>query len=92
MSCKKLKYNCCVPGCNNGHRNRSTALKFYCIPKDSELQKAYVLLLKNDSLKIDSCQIGGRKTIAQNRSVVFPAACLVAIWNGSPPKYMTCIQ
>ena len=53
MSSKKIKHNCCVPGCNNSHRNRSTALKFYCIPKDPELRKAYDVSLKNDSLKKD---------------------------------------
>ena len=38
MYTKNMKYNCCVPGCNNSHRNRSAALKFYCIPKDPELR------------------------------------------------------
>ena len=54
MYTKTMKYNCCVPGCNNRHRNRSADLKFYCIPKDPELRKTYNVLLKNDSLKIDS--------------------------------------
>ena len=46
MYTKNMKYNCCVPGCNNSHRNRSAALKFYCIPKDPELRKTYDVLLK----------------------------------------------
>ena len=46
MPSKKMEYNCCVPGCNNSHRNRSTALELYCISKDPEQRKAYDVLLK----------------------------------------------
>ena len=48
------KYNCCVPGCTNSHRNKPSELKFYCIPKDTELRKRYDIILRNATLKIDS--------------------------------------
>ena len=48
------KYNCCVPGCTNSHRNKPSRFKFYCIPKDTELRKRYDIILRNATLKIDS--------------------------------------
>ena len=51
---KMPKYNCCVPGCNNSHRNKPANFKFYCIPKDPELRQKYVVILKNETLKIES--------------------------------------
>ncbi|XP_022797861.1 THAP domain-containing protein 11-like [Stylophora pistillata] len=48
------KYNCCVPGCTNSHRDKPSGFKFYCIPKDTELRKTYDIILRNATLKIDS--------------------------------------
>ena len=48
------KYNCCVPGCTNSHRNKPSGFKFYCIPKDADLRKKYDIILRNATLKIDS--------------------------------------
>ena len=43
--------NCCVPLCTNNFRNLMN-LCFYCIPKDIQLQKKYVTLIRNQSLKL----------------------------------------
>ena len=45
--------NCCVPLCTNNLRN-SPNLSFYRIPKDSKLQKKYVVLMRNKNLKLKS--------------------------------------
>ena len=75
-----MKFNCCVPGCKNSHQNKSPDLKFYCLPKDQELRKTYDVLLKNDSLKIDSRNTricsehweGGEKLSRTHLPSIFP--------------------
>ena len=75
-----MKFNCCVPGCKNSHQNKSPDLKFYCLPKDQELRKTYDVLLKNDSLKIDSRNTricsehwkGGEKLSRTHQSINIP--------------------
>ena len=46
-------YNCCVPGCQNNFRNAPT-LHYYRIPKDKDLRKTYKVILKNETLKVES--------------------------------------
>ena len=48
------KYNCCVPGFTNSHRNKPSGFKFYCLPTDLELRKKYDVLIRNDNLKVSS--------------------------------------
>ena len=46
-------YNCCVPNCNNGFRN-APSLRIYRIPKDPVVCQKYVVLARNETLKVDS--------------------------------------
>ena len=44
---KILKYNCCLPGSTNSLRSKPSMFKFYCIPKDTELQKRYNIMQRS---------------------------------------------
>ena len=71
--------NCCVPLCINNFRN-SPNLSFYRIPKDSKLQKKYVVLMRNKNLKLKSdntriCSAhfeGGEKLSRNHLPSIFP--------------------
>ena len=71
--------NCCVPGCVNNFRN-SSGLHYYRIPKDRDLRKEYVRLLRNKTLKLDSdnrriCSShfeGGKKIDRKHLPSIFP--------------------
>lgn len=79
-------FNCCVPGCTNSHRN-SPGLEFYRIPKDESLRKTYKIILKNETLKLDSQQTricaahfeGGKKLSRSHLPTIFP-------WNKQPSQ------
>ena len=43
-------YNCCVPHCTNSFRN-APCLHYYRIPKDPDVRKKYVVLIRNETLK-----------------------------------------
>jgi len=45
--------NCCVPGCINSFRNAPN-LQFYRIPKDKDMRKTYTVILRNETLKLES--------------------------------------
>ncbi|KAL9976511.1 hypothetical protein ACROYT_G013821 [Oculina patagonica] len=45
-------YNCCVPLCNNSFRN-APELHYYRIPKEPAIRKQYVVLIRNETLKLD---------------------------------------
>ncbi|CAH3136696.1 unnamed protein product, partial [Pocillopora meandrina] len=72
-------YNCCVPGCTNSFRNASH-LHFYRLPKDEFTRKQYKVILKNDSLKLDSTNTricsdhfeGGEKLSRAHLPTIFP--------------------
>jgi len=51
--------SCCVPFCTNYIWN-SPNLSFYRMPKDRNLQKKYVVLMRSNNLKLqsDNTQIG----------------------------------
>ncbi|XP_028517626.1 uncharacterized protein LOC110248722 [Exaiptasia diaphana] len=74
------KYNCCVPGCTNSHRNKASGFKFYCLPTDSELRKKYDVLIRNDNLKVTSTHTriccehweGGQKLSRTHLPSIFP--------------------
>ncbi|XP_046864361.1 uncharacterized protein LOC124458378 [Xenia sp. Carnegie-2017] len=74
------KYNCCVPGCSDSHRNKPRDFKFYCLPKDLELRKKYDVLIRNDNLKVASPNTriccdhweGGKKLSRTHLPSVFP--------------------
>lgn len=71
--------NCCVPGCQNNFRN-SVGIKFYRIPKNEQLRKRYVQLLRNETLKLksDNTRIcsehfeGGYKATPDHLPSIFP--------------------
>lgn len=73
-------FNCCVPGCTNSHRNRPSDFKFYCIPKDPELRRKYVVPLKNETLQLESSMTrvcadhweGGEKLSRTHLPSIFP--------------------
>ena len=81
--------NCCVPLCTNNFRN-SPNLSFYRIPKDSKLQKKYVVLIRNKNLKLKSgntriCSAhfeGGEKLSRNHLPSIFP-------WNKEHSKRRT---
>ncbi|KAK3713861.1 hypothetical protein QZH41_001888 [Actinostola sp. cb2023] len=72
-------YSCCVPGCTNSFRNAPN-LQFYRIPKDVELRKTYKVILRNETLKLDSqgtrvCSAhfeGGEKICRNHLPTIFP--------------------
>ena len=72
-------FNCCVPGCTNSFRN-SPELQFYRIPKDERLRKTYKIILKNETLRLDSrvtriCSShfeGGTKLSRSHLPTIFP--------------------
>ena len=74
------KYNCCVPGCTNSHRNKPSGFKFYCLPTDLELRKKYDVLIRNDNLKVSSIHTriccehweGGQKLSRTHLPSIFP--------------------
>jgi len=81
------KLNCCIPGCSNNHRNKPSNFKFYCIPTDPELRRKYVVILRNDSLKLNSPSTricadhweGGEKLSRTHLPTLFP-------WTVQTPK------
>ncbi|XP_031559063.1 THAP domain-containing protein 11-like [Actinia tenebrosa] len=72
-------YNCCVPGCTNSFRSASH-LHYYRIPKDEAVRKSYKVILKNDSLKLNSTSTricsehfeGGAKLSRTHLPSIFP--------------------
>ncbi|XP_022805808.1 THAP domain-containing protein 11-like [Stylophora pistillata] len=46
-------YNCGIPGCTNSYRYASN-LQYYRIPKDPDIRRKYVVLMRNETLKLDS--------------------------------------
>ena len=46
-------YNCCVPHCTNSFRN-APYLHYYRIPKDPDFRRKYVVLIRNETLKVNS--------------------------------------
>lgn len=46
------QYNCCVPNCTNSFRN-APELHYYRIPKDPAIRKKFVVLIWNETLKLD---------------------------------------
>jgi len=78
--------NCCVPGCTNSFRNAPN-LQYHRIPKDPGLRKTYKVLLKNETLKLDSdltriCSShfeGGMKLSRMHLPSIFP-------WSVEKPK------
>lgn len=72
-------YNCCVPGCTNSFRN-AVHLHYYRIPKDEAVRKIYKVILKNESLKLDSTSTricsahfeGGEKLSRTHLPSIFP--------------------
>ena len=81
--------NCCVPLCINNFRN-SPNLSFYRIPKDSKLQKKYVVVMRNKNLKLKLgntriCSAhfeGGEKLSRNHLPSIFP-------WNKEHSKRRT---
>ena len=71
--------SCCVPLYTNNFRN-SSHLSFYRIPKEKNIRRDYVRLLRNDSLKLESestrlCSAhwtGGKKLSKNHLPLVFP--------------------
>ena len=71
--------SCCVPLCTNNFRN-SSHLSFYRTPKEKNIRRDYVRLLRNDSLKLESestrvCSAhwtGGKKLSKNHLPSVFP--------------------
>ena len=45
--------NCCVSHCTNSFRN-APYLHYYRIPKDLDVRKKYVVLIRNETLKVNS--------------------------------------
>ena len=43
--------DCCVPGCNDTFRKQN--LHFYRIPKDHDIRKEYLVLIRHETLKLD---------------------------------------
>ncbi|XP_031560763.1 uncharacterized protein LOC116296808 [Actinia tenebrosa] len=74
------KYHCCVPKCHVSHRNKPPEVQFYRIPSDPGQRKIYKVILKNDSLKLDSqntriCSLhweGGKKLSRTHLPTLFP--------------------
>ena len=72
-------YNCCVPLCNNSFRN-APGLHYYRIPKDPDVRQKYVVLIRNETLKVDSestriCSAhfdGGEKLSRTHLPSIFP--------------------
>jgi hypothetical protein len=70
-------FNCCVPGCLN---NFIIFIGYYRIPKCQNLRKKYKILLRNETLKLDSNQTricsehfeGGEKLSHHHLPSVFP--------------------
>ncbi|XP_074632715.1 uncharacterized protein LOC141891627 [Acropora palmata] len=72
-------YNCCVPHCTNSFRN-APSLHYYRIPKDPDVRKKYVVLIRNETLKVNSestriCSAhfdGGEKLSRTHLPSIFP--------------------
>lgn len=72
-------YNCCVPHCTNSFRN-APYLHYYRIPKDPDVRKKYVVLIRNETLKVNSestriCSAhfdGGEKLSRTHLPSIFP--------------------
>ena len=74
-----MPVSCCVPLCTNNFLN-SPNLSFYQIPKDRNLQKKYVVLIRCNNLKVQSdntriCSAhfeGGEKMSRSHLPSIFP--------------------
>lgn len=72
-------YDCCIPGCTNSYRNAPN-LQYYRIPKDPHIRRKYVVLMRNETLKLDStstriCSVhfdGGEKLSRTHLPSIFP--------------------
>ena len=74
-------HNCCVPHCTNSFRNAPYLHShYYRIPKDPDVRKKYVVLIRNETLKVNSestriCSAhfdGGEKLSRTHLPSIFP--------------------
>ena len=72
-------YNCCVPHCTNSFRN-APYMHYYRISKDPDVRKKYLVLIRNEKLKVNSestriCSAhfdGGEKLSRTHLPSIFP--------------------
>ena len=73
------KTNCCVPYCHAVSK-RHKLLSWHILPRDEQLRKEWMVLIRNDNLRVNSkgtsvCGLhfrGGRRTYDEKKPIIFP--------------------